>query len=197
MPCVPAVDLALTGREEVFQTPGEGAVDQRVHRLQAVAVCGHRERMAVAPGSLQHPAAVVFRQEGAVAGQGEQPLGLHAAQPGQHAGQGTLKIFQGIADHRAAQFPVFLDVAVGIDQDPVRLGGDLVDKMLREGAPAQGQQSLVETAHAGGTAPGQDDCGDFPVGFRHDRRVAARPGSVPVRFGCLFSRYCASPRRSR
>ena len=166
----PAVDLAFAAGEEFQQVGPQVGPEQRVYRLQALAVVRHQQRGAGTVLRGDEAGDVIGREPRAVAGQRQHPRRCDRRHRAGETGQRPLKIAQLVADHGIAEFGIARLVAVGIDQDIDRLPSQLLDQQRHQRLAVEFDQSLVLPAHTPTLTAGENHRGYVPCLNRHRLR---------------------------
>ena len=158
---IPAIDLALAAVEKPLQARKQIDLDHRVHRLQAFAVEGDLQRRLPQRVTVDESLRVVFHQQRAVAGQGEDEIGANRCHCCCKSGQRPLVIRELIADHRVAEALVVGVITIGIDNDVERLALKPLDEDGHQWLAIEVEQALVLAAHTSALTAGKNYRGDI------------------------------------
>ena len=162
---VPAIHAAPAFLQIARQDRQERGLHQAEHRMRLRALAGFLGHGKGQVGILlaqrrQQPLGQVGRQEGRIAGGGEQKLRLAAPHAGFHAGQRPGETGQVVRPHRYAERGIRVEVLVGVDRHAGHLRGEPLEDVRGHGLAAERLQALVDLAHARAASAGEDQAAD-------------------------------------
>jgi hypothetical protein len=164
----PGVDLAAAALREPHQAFEQLAPQQAEHRLRAqlailLGRAGHRDLGVLRLRGFGQARHEVGREQRRVARDGDDPLRAGLLQAGEEAGERPREVGQGVRPHGDAERFVGGQVAVGVDQHLADLRLQPQQGVHRQRHAVEVLQALVDPAHAGAAAAGQDEAGDVVI----------------------------------
>ena len=160
MLAVPEVNLPAPCAQIVQQARQQAAPQQRAYGLHAYAIVRNADVRSVPDQCFVQSLHQVVWNQGRIAGDGREIVGVCKPHGAGHAGQRSGVITDVVAHYWITERLVTLKIAVRIDDHAACLGPNTLNDMVDHGLAGKFDQPLVFASHALRAAAGEYDGGD-------------------------------------